>query len=87
MRQEHTTGVLLCFRNWFGGIWKGLFFLAAGSVMAAGILGVIGGIEAFLSPFSMMNQIFLCIFGLTMLVIDFPFDFPYLEEMKYSVWR
>ena len=55
--------------------------------LGGGILGIIGGIQAFLSPFSMCNQIFLTIFGLIMMVIDFPMEFSYLQELRFSVWR
>jgi len=87
VRSENTTGFMWCMRQWFGGVWKGLFFMAAVAVLTAGVLGIIGGVQAFLSPFSMCNQIFLTIFGLTMLIIDFPAEFANLQEMKFSVWR
>lgn len=87
-RSEASAGnALWCLKQWFGGMWKGLFFLAGCGVLAGGVLGILGGIQAFLSPFSMCNQIFLCLFGLIMLVIDCPFDFRGLQELKFSVWR
>lgn len=87
VRRDNDVGFIYCMRQWFGGLWKGLFFLAAIVVFVAGILGIIGGMQLFLSPFTMCNQIFLCIFGAVMLIIDFPAEFHSLEELKFSVWR
>ncbi|CAD7931678.1 unnamed protein product [Amoebophrya sp. A25] len=69
----------------FGGLWKLLFFVGAVSVLAAGVLGIIGGITNLLSPFSFCNQVYLCVFGLIMLVIDAPI--AQAEEAKFAVFR
>lgn len=87
VRQDNVSGFLYCMRQYFGGLWKGLFFLAACVVTTSGVVGIVGGIGELLSPFEMVNQAFLLIFGLVMLIIDFPAEFDTLTDMKYSVWR
>lgn len=87
LRSDNEAGVLWCMRQYFGGLWKGLFFLSAAAVMTSGILGLIGAVELFLSPFSMCNQVFLIVFGFVMIVIDFPADMGGLMELKFSIWR
>lgn len=71
----------------FGGFWKLLFFLGAAATLGAGVSGVLGAVMTMLSPFSFCNQIYLCIFGLIMLVIDFPLEWPIVVEVKYSIFR
>lgn len=52
--------------------WKLGFFLAACCVIAAGVVGVIDLALFAFAPFDLVNEIYLLIFGLMMLVIDFP---------------
>ncbi|CAD7966708.1 unnamed protein product [Amoebophrya sp. A120] len=71
----------------FGGLWKFLFFVGAGCVTAGGVLGIIGGISSFLSPFSFCNQVYLLIFGLLMLILDMPYENTQLHEIRLAIFR
>jgi len=53
--------------------WKILFFVAACCVLAAAVISIISLIFSFTwAPVSMLTQLFLLVFGLLMLVLDFP---------------
>ena len=58
----------------FGGVWKLAFFLNSCCVLTCGILSIVGGAFALAPPFDFINYCFLTLFGLLMLIIDFPLE-------------
>jgi len=71
----------------FGGKWKFLFFLAALCVNAAAVVGTIETLAKGLSPFDVINQVYLFVFGILMLVVDFPWEHPKVTNIKLSIYK
>jgi hypothetical protein len=71
----------------FGGLWKLLFFVCACCVITAGTLSIFSGVINMISPFDFINYIYLTLFGLLMLVIDFPIEHPVIKNIKMSIFH
>jgi len=71
----------------FGGKWKCAFFLAALCVNAAAVVGTVETLIYELSPFDVINQVYLFVFGILMLVVDFPWEHPKVTILKLSVYK
>lgn len=71
----------------FGGLWKLLFFVCACCVVVAGALSIFSGIINMISPFDFINYAYLTIFGLMMVVIDFPIEHPVIRNFKMSIFH
>jgi len=70
--------------------WKLLFFAAACCVLAAAVISIGAMIIEFTwAPFSMTTQLFLLVFGLLMLVLDFPIPHPHptLAMVRFSIYK
>eukprot|EP00397_Hematodinium_sp_SG-2012_P040916 GEMP01044939.1.p1 GENE.GEMP01044939.1~~GEMP01044939.1.p1 ORF type:complete len:259 (+),score=35.95 GEMP01044939.1:107-883(+) len=71
----------------FGGIWKLFFFIAAACVIGASVVGFFAAVAEEVSIFDIINQIYLGIFGLLMLVIDFPLEHPKVVAIRLSIYK
>jgi len=70
--------------------WKILFFTAACCVLAGGIISLLDLIFTFSwAPFSFTAQVFMLVFGLLMLVLDFPIPHPspHLALVRNSIYK
>lgn len=70
--------------------WKLLFFIAACCVLAAAVISIGAMIVEFeWAPFSMTTQLFLLVFGMLMIVLDFPIPHPnpYLAMVRFSIYK
>merc|ERR1719335_1502683 len=52
--------------------WKLAFFVAACCTVGAGVIGVLDLAFFAFAPFDLINELYLLVFGLIMLVIDLP---------------
>eukprot|EP00397_Hematodinium_sp_SG-2012_P025575 GEMP01026732.1.p1 GENE.GEMP01026732.1~~GEMP01026732.1.p1 ORF type:complete len:267 (+),score=63.86 GEMP01026732.1:39-803(+) len=72
----------------FGGIWKLFFFTAAVCVTASAIVGFFASLAKGFSIFDVINQVYLFIFGVLMLVVDLPVDFTQrLVAAKMTIYK
>lgn len=72
----------------FGGLWKLLFFSCATCTLAAGVISILVSLTGVLvAPFDLINYVFLTLFGLIMIIVDFPVDNPAIRNFKYSLWH
>jgi hypothetical protein len=90
MVQEQLTKGTAILENtgvkYFGGMWKMLFFTCAACVVAAGAMSIIHLAWAFASPWDFTNNIYLTLFGLLMLMLDFPLEnHPIAVSVKKQV--
>jgi len=67
--------------------WKLAFFIGACCAIAAGVVGVIDLALLAFAPFDLVNEIYLLIFGLMMLIIDFPVPHPKASEYKLTIYK
>jgi hypothetical protein len=70
----------------FAAGWRFCFFLGACCVIAAGVVGVISLALFAFAPFDLINEIYLLVFGLMMLIIDFPVPHPKVQEFKLKIY-
>lgn len=63
------------------------FFLGACATIAGGVFGVLDLAFLEFAPFDLINEIYLLMFGLMMLIIDFPVPHPKVYEWKLSVYK
>lgn len=67
--------------------WKLLFFVAACCVTAAGVIGTLAFAFTTIQPFGLLDQIYLLIFGLFMVVVDCPFPHPQIKAAKLVIYK
>lgn len=70
--------------------WKILFFSAAVCVLAAGIISIVMILASWeWAPMTLTSEVYLVIFGLMMVVLDFPIPHPnrYLAQIRYNIYR
>jgi len=70
--------------------WKLLFFTAACCVLAAACISIIDLVLTFnWAPFSFTSQVFLLVFGILMLVLDFPLQHPspHLAMIRNNIYK
>jgi len=67
--------------------WKLAFFVGACFAVGAGVIGVLDLAFFAFAPFDLINELYLLIFGLLMLVIDFPLPHPKVREYKLTIYK
>lgn len=63
------------------------FFAAAACSFAGGVIGSLDLLLSFGSPFDLINEAYLVIFGAIMLVIDWPVYNPAFQQKKLMVYK
>lgn len=72
----------------FSMTWKIGFFVAACCTVAAGVIGVLALALTTFAPFDLINEIYLLLFGLMMIIIDFPVpEHPKIRETKLTIYK
>eukprot|EP00397_Hematodinium_sp_SG-2012_P014229 GEMP01014460.1.p1 GENE.GEMP01014460.1~~GEMP01014460.1.p1 ORF type:complete len:253 (+),score=41.28 GEMP01014460.1:27-785(+) len=74
----------------FGGAWKVLFSTAALAVIAAGVVGFVQGCATLTEPFETLNQVYLILFGLLLIVLDMPsmtFASAFQSTAKFAIYK
>lgn len=67
--------------------WKLAFFVGACCAVGAGVIAVLDLAFFAFAPFDLINELYLLVFGLLMLVIDFPVNHPKVREYKLTIYK
>jgi hypothetical protein len=67
--------------------WKLGFFVAGCCTAGAGIIGVLNLALTTFAPFDLINELYLMLFGVLMLVIDFPVPHPKVQSTKLTIYK
>merc|ERR1719379_3397967 len=67
--------------------WKLAFFVGACFAVGAGVIGVLDLAFFAFAPFDLINELYLLVFGVLMLTIDFPVPHPKVREYKLTIYK